>query len=196
MVHPVQNILILVLYSRNDRAWKIADFGLTSEGTSKRCNTTRYSRGTSGYRAPELLKEEASYNNKVDIWAVGCILYELASRKKAFTSDFHVLSSAISKDSLRRPPFLLLDKRSQNCLSELIFAMLDLEWWRRPTATDLLTVLYLLTDPKEDLGSHFDPLVPDALMVYILREKSHLMWSQLVWRPKWYPPSLEIYHYY
>src|SRR5271170_5478965 len=150
MVRPIQNILILVLYSRNVGAWKITDFGLTSEGTSKRCNTTRYSRGTSGYRAPELLKEEASYNNKVDIWAVGCILYELAYRKKAFTSDFHVLSFAISKDRDRPPPFLPLDSRSEKCLSELIFAMLDLEWWRRPTAIDLLTVLCLLMNQEQD----------------------------------------------
>src|SRR5437667_3367776 len=47
--------LTIVLYSEKSRCWKIADFGTASRATSKRLNTTRYSRGTAGYRAPEIL---------------------------------------------------------------------------------------------------------------------------------------------
>jgi hypothetical protein len=36
------------------RVWKIADFGLTSEATLNRAVTAQFSRGTSGYGAPEL----------------------------------------------------------------------------------------------------------------------------------------------
>jgi serine/threonine protein kinase len=56
--------------------------------------TTRYSRGTPSFRAPELLHEDAKFNNKIDIWAMGCILYEIIFRKKAFSNDFAVLSYA------------------------------------------------------------------------------------------------------
>jgi serine/threonine protein kinase len=31
------------------------------------------------------------FNNKVDIWSIGCILFELAVGKRAFDSDFAVL---------------------------------------------------------------------------------------------------------
>ena len=31
------------------------------------------------------------FNNKVDIWSMGCILFELAVGKRAFDSDFAVL---------------------------------------------------------------------------------------------------------
>ena len=49
-------------------------------------------RGTVGYRAPELIREDrAVYNNKVDIWSLGCILYELVWCRKAFSSDWNVL---------------------------------------------------------------------------------------------------------
>lgn len=67
-----------MLYSRQQHAWKVADFGLSTEGTAVRAKTTVLGRGTPGYRAPELLREEhATFNNKVDIWAMGCILYQI-----------------------------------------------------------------------------------------------------------------------
>jgi serine/threonine protein kinase len=68
--------------------WKVADFGLTSQGTSQSLHYTEFARGTSGYRAPELLLQDtAVYNNKVDIWALGCILFELVVGTKPFTTD-------------------------------------------------------------------------------------------------------------
>ena len=81
---------VLVLYSSRTSLWKLADFGLSVDGLS---NTTKYSRGTPGYRAPELLameEEPAWYTNKVDIWAMGCILYELATGQRPFKSDLAV----------------------------------------------------------------------------------------------------------
>src|SRR5271169_4534480 len=75
-----------VLYSCQQGAWQIADFGLTSEGTSKNVRDTNHGRGTTSYRAPELINT-LQYNNKVDIWAIGCVLFEVIFRKKAFLSD-------------------------------------------------------------------------------------------------------------
>src|SRR5947207_315012 len=83
---------ILVLYSHRSKCWKITDFGFTAEGTSKRAHTTRLARGSSSYWAPELLAEIAQYTNKVDIWALGCILYELVCGKRAFAGDWAVFS--------------------------------------------------------------------------------------------------------
>jgi serine/threonine protein kinase len=72
--------------------WKIADFGLATDGTSKKAHTTQYSRGTCSYRAPELLKDtHPTFTNKVDIWALGCILYELVFLARAFPTDYAVI---------------------------------------------------------------------------------------------------------
>jgi serine/threonine protein kinase len=74
-----------VLYSCKDRAWKIADFGIATEGSETTENLTYVPVGTFGYRAPELLdfhSGPASYTNKVDIWALGCVLYELVTARK------------------------------------------------------------------------------------------------------------------
>jgi WD40 repeat protein len=62
--------------------------------------TTRYSRGRSCYRAPELLRNEGKYSNKVDIWSLGCILYELVTANKAFPGDFAVYEYALSRTTL------------------------------------------------------------------------------------------------
>lgn len=49
--------------------------------------------GTPGYRAPELLHGR-NFSRKSDVWAIGCLLYELAAtgKKKAFSSDLETLS--------------------------------------------------------------------------------------------------------
>jgi serine/threonine protein kinase len=80
-------LIALVLFSRKDEVWKIADFGFTSEGTSHDCRVSSDRRGTSGYMAPEFFDETPSFNNKLDIWSMGCILYELVVGQKAFQTD-------------------------------------------------------------------------------------------------------------
>ena len=69
------------------RIWKVADFGITTAGTSKNLIATNNQRGTLHYLAPEIILCEPgipSYTNKVDIWSLGAILYELRTGRKAF----------------------------------------------------------------------------------------------------------------
>jgi serine/threonine protein kinase len=129
------------LYSVQDRAWKIADFGLTSEGTSKHAQTTRHSRGTSGYRAPELVNgEKYLYTNKVDVWAIGCILYELVLHEKAFTDDLHVVHYSLPGGPTLKLPLtsqVVQDKNRRLFLSNRMLAMLELDESKRPRAEEL-----------------------------------------------------------
>jgi len=78
-----------VLYSADIDVWKLAGFSLTSRGDSgsRGIVLTRMQRGTSGYRAPELI-QVALYTKKVDIWAFGCVTYELVTKRRAFVDDF------------------------------------------------------------------------------------------------------------
>jgi serine/threonine protein kinase len=80
----------LVLFSHRDKHWKLADFGTAVKATSKLLHTTRFSRGTSCYRAPELLKEDSRFNNKADMFALGCILYEVTTGQKLFSDDWAI----------------------------------------------------------------------------------------------------------
>jgi len=115
------------------------------EGTSKRAHTTKYSRGTPGYRAPELVEEVIvnKYTNKVDIWAIGCILYEIVFQRKAFSSDFEVSrysDTVKTTGKLLGLPFetdAIFDDSRKYFLSKIIHEMVDIDPTRRPGAEHL-----------------------------------------------------------
>lgn len=79
-----------VLYSGRDQCWKLADFGSAASATSKNLVTSNQGRGTPSYRAPELLTT-GRFNTRSDLFALGCISYELVSGHKLFLNDLAVL---------------------------------------------------------------------------------------------------------
>ena len=70
------------IFMNDDYNIKIGDFGI-----SKHCKSTNSNVGTLYYKSPELIKGE-QYNNSVDIWALGCIIYELFTLKKCFDCEY------------------------------------------------------------------------------------------------------------
>ena len=86
---PILLVICAVIrgYGSDGVIWKVADFGITTAGTSKNLIATNNQRGTLHYLAPEIILCEPgvpSYTNKVDIWSLGAILYELCTGRKAF----------------------------------------------------------------------------------------------------------------
>lgn len=80
---------ILLMKSDDDRAiLKIADFGYARYIDPYGVAET--SCGTPLYMAPEVFAAE-SYNAKVDLWSVGCILYEMVCGKVPFLEKTQVL---------------------------------------------------------------------------------------------------------
>ena len=65
----------------------ICDFGL-ARGVSPEVagQLTEYV-VTRWYRAPELLCESADYDEKVDVWSVGCVLGEILGRRPIFKGN-------------------------------------------------------------------------------------------------------------
>jgi len=150
----LRELTFLVLYSRAQHSWKIADFGLTTEGTSQRSYTTHYSRGTSSYRAPELVRS-GTYNNKVDIWALGCILYEIVTLRKAFSTDNAVyeysMQQALDEERVRLPLDLSVykDEWFEKVIGDLLHTMLEIDSSMRPSAADLMLRLELAFRERE-----------------------------------------------
>lgn len=68
--------------------------------TSKALATTRSSRGTNCYRAPEVLS--GRYNNRADLFALGCIIFRIVTGEMVFGSDWDVSEYA---RGLRPPIF-------------------------------------------------------------------------------------------
>jgi serine/threonine protein kinase len=136
------------LFSPSAGSWKLADFGTCSEATSKELKATIGARGTSGYRAPEVIKEDGNwaFNNKSDMWALGCIIYELFSATKAFSSDWEV------REYTKRAELMFpvswpsqLVARNQHCMSEEHFQTLkELDGFL--STVQMITVLMLSID--------------------------------------------------
>jgi len=82
-----------------------------------------------------------TFNNKVDIWGLGCIAYEILTRKKAFESDWETIQYALRGGE---PPLATPDLETNTnwpYVGPLVLAMLDLESWRRPSASAVLKLL-------------------------------------------------------
>ena len=77
------------------------------------------------------------YTNKVDIWSMGCILYELATGTRAFQTDWAVisyLSSQKNKDVVLDNTF---DAHSIEIITKHIVDMLQIKSSARPSASIL-----------------------------------------------------------
>ena len=138
--------LMVVLYCDKDNNWKVADFGTTRE-VGESGTGTQAGHGTHGYRAPEIVipianHQPAHYNKSVDVFAMGCILYEICYRRKAFNDDFAIRhyhevgifpgfpTSLPGEERIRCVP----DERR---LQTVIRSMLALNPERRPPAQEL-----------------------------------------------------------
>ena len=62
---------------------KLADFGL-ARTFSKESKSYSQNVVTLWYRAPELLVSSENYNQSIDMWSVGCIFFEILTRKVLF----------------------------------------------------------------------------------------------------------------
>ena len=89
--------------------------------------------GTPYYAAPEVWENE-SYNNKCDIWSIGCIIYEMAALHVPFRgTSIHQLYKNIMKGKYTEIPNIY-----SNDLKNIIKTILCLDPLKRPSANDLL----------------------------------------------------------
>jgi serine/threonine protein kinase len=87
------------------------------------------------YRSPEF--GTSTSNNKVDIWSLGCIFYEIVMKKKAFTSypDIQDYAHHLKRPALKLPTRTGVEP--SEFLSALVAATLDREVKKRPSAKEI-----------------------------------------------------------
>ena len=81
-----------LLMAGRDYDLKLTDFGISQKLTPG-YNFSHDFNGTIPYCSPEILNGER-YNQKTDVWALGCILYEMVVGKRAF--------DAVNEDGLKQ----------------------------------------------------------------------------------------------
>uniref|UniRef100_A0A452HS05 Serine/threonine-protein kinase Nek2 n=1 Tax=Gopherus agassizii TaxID=38772 RepID=A0A452HS05_9SAUR len=89
--------------------------------------------GTPYYMSPEQMNH-MSYNEKSDIWSLGCLLYELCALSPPFTAyNQKELAEKIKEGKFRRIPYRYSDQ-----LNELLKKMLNLKDYCRPSVEEIL----------------------------------------------------------
>ncbi|KAG7509048.1 serine serine/threonine-protein kinase Nek2 [Solea senegalensis] len=111
---------------------KIGDFGL-ARILNHDTSFAKTFVGTPYYMSPEQMNQ-LSYNEKSDIWSLGCLLYELCALSPPFTAyNQRDLAEKIREGKFRRIPYRFSDK-----LNSLLSKMLDLKDYLRPSVESIL----------------------------------------------------------
>lgn len=111
---------------------KLGDFGLSKQIGASHDFASTYV-GTPYYMSPELATG-SSYDAKSDVWALGCILYELCALKPPFDAT----SQAELTIKIKSGQVPSLSRRYSRDLEEVVRSMLQLLPRKRPSTTDLL----------------------------------------------------------
>eukprot|EP00940_MAST-03C_sp_MAST-3C-sp2_P002165 g2165.t1 len=124
------------IFVGDDGALKLGDFGCSK--LLDRVMLARTQVGTPYYMSPEIF-DNKRYNAKSDVWALGCILYELASLKVPFKA--RTLPQLARKVATSKTP-LIPSVYSSN-LRRLAKALLAKDPSRRPSLRQILRLSFV-----------------------------------------------------
>ena len=113
--------------------FKLGDFGLARVLSGAENQLAQTNVGTPYYMAPEQVNE-VPYNEKCDIWSLGCLIYELVALAPPFEANNQLaLAVKIKAGRVARLPEPFSDE-----LSAVVRSMLQVDTARRPSVEDLL----------------------------------------------------------
>lgn len=124
--------------------------------------------------SPELFKAQA-YSYKSDVWALGCVLYEMCNLRHAFDAQsIHGLSVKILRGSY--PPINTMYSKG---LRDLIAKMLSVKPQQRPSILDILNKMFVrkrvtsyLNDCLNGPPAELAPTDVDDMFVDSLKEQA------------------------
>ena len=131
------------IFLTNNYNIKIGDLGVAKK-LSNNNDFTKTLIGTPFYLSPEICKEKP-YNEKSDIWALGCILYELCTFKHPFeTTNQAALVNKILKENPKPIPYTF-----DFYFNEIIKKLLQKNMNKRPSCKLILKDMYIERKAKE-----------------------------------------------
>ncbi|ODH44943.1 NEK protein kinase [Paracoccidioides brasiliensis] len=161
------------IFLGEDQSVKLGDFGLSKQMRSHDFASTYV--GTPFYMSPEICAAE-KYTLHSDIWAVGCIMYELCQKEPPFNAKTHI--QLVQK--IREGKFAPLPDIYSSELKSVIASCLKVNPEQRPDTAALLQmpVIRLMRKEKEvvDLGNS---LRKKEEAMSLKREELELSYSRL-----------------
>jgi len=125
------------LFLTSSDRMRIGDFGISKvlENTAAFARTAI---GTPYYLSPEICQEKP-YSFGSDVWALGCVLYEMAALKVPF--DAQNLQALVQK--IVRGPLPQIPAQYTGDLRQLCWDLLHRDQNQRPTSTDIIQRRYV-----------------------------------------------------
>ena len=146
------------IFLTGDLKVKIGDFGIAKQLN----NVNAYAKtqaGTILYMAPEIINGQ-KYNNKVDIWSLGCIIHELCTLNFCFNNNsINGLISQITQSKHQKIDQKLYGADFQN----LIDSMLNTDYKKRPRIEDI----------KKQINSKMGELMIEKIVGLFEKDESY-----------------------
>ena len=120
------------IFIKNNLTVKIGDFGIAKilNSTSSYAHTFI---GTPYYISPELCKDQP-YNDKSDVWSLGCVLYELCTLNHPFEGGTQVEIY----EKIMTQKFKAISSEYSNDLKKMVDLLLEKDERKRPKMKDIL----------------------------------------------------------
>ena len=138
---------------------KLGDFGASKWIRAPTITTLHTQVSTPLYGAPEVQgldsnSETSNYTNSVDIWSLGCVIYELLVGTKLFVSMHQVSCYLFRKQPFLEEKLKQLPTSIDDAGTSLLKSMLSIQPEDRPTAAEALNHAWLAgpTNGKERSG--------------------------------------------
>ena len=116
-----------IFKDNNNNNIKIGDFGVSTNLNPNKYLTEKI--GKIEYRAPEMKKKEVKYNNKVDIYSLGCIIYELFTLNPYYDDKIRKKNTKIDLDKYKKK------------WQDLIDNLLQDDYDKRPTPGEIISFI-------------------------------------------------------
>ena len=131
------------IFIKNNLTVKIGDFGIAKilSSTSSYAHTFI---GTPYYISPELCKDQP-YNDKSDVWALGCVLYELCTLNHPFEGGTQVEIY----EKIITQKFKSINPEYSSDLKKMIDLLLEKDEKKRPKMKDILKMKSVIDRAKK-----------------------------------------------
>ena len=131
------------IFIKNNLTVKIGDFGIAKilSSTSSYAHTFI---GTPYYISPELCKDQP-YNDKSDVWALGCVLYELCTLNHPFEGGTQVEIY----EKILTQKFKSINPEYSSELKKMVDLLLEKDERKRPKMKDILKMKSVIDRAKK-----------------------------------------------
>ena len=190
-----ENILL------HDGTALVADFGIAlaaSKAGGSRMTETGMSLGTPEYMSPEQAMGERNLDARTDVYALGCVLYEMLTGEPPFSGP--TAQSIVAKVMMDdpRPPATLRKTVPRQVEDAVLRALAKLSADRFPTAAEFASALTgdapaISQAPRRLTGSHpkRPSMSPAVLLAALAFTAALALWGWFRPRPLAAPPPLE-----